>query len=266
VVAHGGPDFDQQYLLPDLDRLARSSRLVYYDQRGRGRSYSGETADDITVAGEIADLDDVRRSVGAERVTMLGHSWGCVVAMEYAVTHPDRISHLVLMNTAPATPADAAFTRQHVASLRSADQAAAMKALAADQRYLAGDVAADLAYHRIHFAAALQRRELLDELLARLRRGATAEGIIAARAIEHGLYAQTWLRDDYDLLDRLTELRVPTLLLHGDHDLIPVECAQHIAEAIPGARLDVLGACGHFAFLDQPDLTFDGIENFVASA
>ena len=60
VVLHGGPDFDHEYLLPDMDRLADSFRLVYYDQRGRGRSFSGRPADEVDLAGEIDDLDAIR--------------------------------------------------------------------------------------------------------------------------------------------------------------------------------------------------------------
>jgi proline iminopeptidase len=62
VVLHGGPDFDHEYLLPDMDRLADSFRLVYYDQRGRGRSFSGRPADEVDLAGEIDDLDAIRAS------------------------------------------------------------------------------------------------------------------------------------------------------------------------------------------------------------
>ena len=57
----------------------------------------------------------------------------------------------------------------------------------------------------------------------------------------------------YNLLPALTRLRIPTLILHGDYDFVPVACAAHIAEAIPGARLVVLRDCGHFSYLERPD-------------
>jgi proline iminopeptidase len=69
-VLHGGPDFDHSYLLPDLDRLSDSFRLIYYDQRGRGRSADGVRAEDVTLASDIADLDraaSCRRSVACWR-------------------------------------------------------------------------------------------------------------------------------------------------------------------------------------------------------
>src|SRR5262245_3558437 len=60
IVLHGGPDFDHRYLVPDMDRLSDSYRLVYYDQRGRGKSAAGVQPEDVTLASEITDLDNVR--------------------------------------------------------------------------------------------------------------------------------------------------------------------------------------------------------------
>jgi proline iminopeptidase len=62
IVLHGGPDFDHSYLVPDMDRLADSFRLIYYDQRGRGRSGDGVRPEDVTLESEIGDLDTVRRA------------------------------------------------------------------------------------------------------------------------------------------------------------------------------------------------------------
>src|SRR5262249_59985042 len=118
--------------------------------------------------------------------------------------------------------------------------------------------------HGSHFAAALRRRELLEDLIGRLRRAFTAEGIVAATAIEQRLYDQTWNADDYDLLARLPQLPIPALLIHGDADFIPLELAHHIAAAIPSARLDVQRDCGHFAYLDQPGRTHCAIAEFLA--
>ncbi len=86
--------------------------------------------------------------------------------------------------------------------------------------------------------------------------------ILEARAIEQRLYDQTWLSDAYDLLPQLTGLNVPTLVLHGDLDFIPLESATRIARAIPAARLVVLPTCGHFSFLECPDQVRQAINAF----
>ena len=61
-------------------------------------------------------------------------------------------------------------------------------------------------------------------------------------------------REDFDLFPQLERLRVPSLVIHGDHDLIPLELARHIATAIPDARLEIVAECGHFAYLEQPEV------------
>ena len=77
------------------------------------------------------------------------------------------------------------------------------------------------------------------------------------------LSEQTWLGESYDLLLKLRNLRIPTLVLHGDQDFIPLAVAQHIADAIPGARLEVLPDCGHFSFLEQPEAFHAAVADFL---
>ena len=131
VVLHGGPDFDHCYFLPELDRLADSFHLVYYDQRGRGRSTAGVRPEDVTLRSELEDLDRVRSRFGLESVAVLGHSWGGVMAMEYAIRRPDRVSQLLLLNTGPASAGDWRRLRESFAERRPAADRAAMEAIAA---------------------------------------------------------------------------------------------------------------------------------------
>lgn len=263
VVLHGGPDFDHEYLLPDLDRLAGSFHLVYYDQRGRGRSFSGQPPASVTIETEIEDVDRVREWTGHASVALLGHSWGGLLAVEFAIRHPDRVSHLILMNTAPVSHADLLVLRRELVARRSPEQAAQMSALASDPAYQAGNIAADLEYYRIHYAAGLRRPELLDAVIRRLRIGFTSEGVVAARGIEDALSAETWSMEGYDLIPQLRRMPVPTLVIHGEDDLVPVDIARRITSAIPGARLVVLADCGHFAFLEQPDRVCSAITDFL---
>lgn len=259
VVVHGGPDFDHAYLLPELDRLADAFRLVYYDQRGRGRSAEGVLPADVTIRSEVEDLDAVRSRFGLESVAVLGHSWGGVVAMEYAVRHPDRLSHLILLDTAPASAGDWLLLREELGRRRPAADRAAMEAIAATDAYRQGDLEAEAAYNRIHFRMTLGQPELLEALVARLRSGWTPAGVLLARTIEQRLYDETARSPGWNLLPALRKLDVPTLLLHGEHDFIPVELAARIAEAVPGARFSVLPGCGHFTYLEAPDPVFTEI-------
>jgi proline iminopeptidase len=266
IVLHGGPDFDHSYLVPELDGLADLGRLVYYDQRGRGRSYRGERPDDVTIAREMADLDAVRAWTGSERAVLLGHSWGTLLGLEYAVRHPGRVSHLVLLNPAPASSEDAAMLRAHLDGLRTADERARIAALRADPRFVAGDAAVESEYYAIHFRTAVADPANLPRILGRLRRHFTAEGIVAARAIEQRLLDGTWRVATYDLLPLLAGIDVPTLVVRGHQDFIPQSIARRIAEAIPQSRFLELAGCGHFSSLERPDAVHAAVARLLGGA
>jgi proline iminopeptidase len=253
VVLHGGPDFDHTYLLPEMDRVADAARLVYYDQRGRGRSAHGVAAEDVSLESEIADLDTVRRALGLESVAVLGHSWGGLLTMEYAARHPDRVSHLILMNTAPASEEDSRDSRDWLDAHRPQTDADEMQAIRTSGAYQRGDVDAELQYYRAHFRMAIGDPAQVERVVGRLRTHFTSGTVLLARAIEQRLYDETWRVRGYDPVARVRQRRVPTLVIHGDRDFVPVGVAERIAGQLPLATLLVLRDCGHFAYLERPE-------------
>src|SRR5205807_16480 len=101
VVLHGGPGAHHDYLLPQYDRLAHGRALLFYDQRGGGRS----PARDVPVGWQehVADLEALRKHWAIDRLTLLGYSWGGLLAVLYALEHPDRVGRLALVAPAPLT-------------------------------------------------------------------------------------------------------------------------------------------------------------------
>jgi len=266
IVLHGGPDFDQAYLLPDLDRLADTYRLIYYDQRGRGKSAAGVRPDDVSLTSDLDDLDKVRQHFHLDAVALLGHSWGAVLALEYALRHPSHVSHLVLMNPAPASTADVAVFRKAYLETLGADMDR-QRQIVASAAYKEGDPEAVTARYRIHFKPALARPQDYEKLMAAMHAAFLAQGkdgIVKARAVEDRLMHDTWETDGYDLLPKLRSLRIPTLVMAGDHDFIPVEIAAHIAQTIPNARQVTFKNCGHFAYLECADDVRAALTSFLA--
>jgi proline iminopeptidase len=261
IVLHGGPDFDHSYLLPEMDRLSDSFRLIYYDQRGRGRTADGVQPEDVTLASDIADIEKVRQYFHLDSVVLLGHSWGTVLALEYALRYPQRVSRMILMNPAPASADDYKQLRKEWLEKR-ADDMDRRKAISDSAAYKEGDPDAVTAYYRIHFKPALARPEDYEKIIARLRASFTKEGILKARAIEARLMNDTWSSPNYDLLPKLKSLTIPTLVMTGDHEFIPAATAEHIAHAIPNARMVMLKDCGHFSYLESPVAVREQIETF----
>jgi proline iminopeptidase len=266
IILHGGPDFDHSYFLPDMDRLSDSYRLIYYDQRGRGKSAANVRPEDVTIESEIEDLELLREYFRLESVAVLGHSWGGLLAMEYAIRHPNHVSHLILMNTAPASHDDYILLRQEMPRKRAPADVEKLKARSSDARFQEGDPDTVAEYYRSHFRAALRQPEHLERVIQSLRLSFTKEGILKAREIEERLMSETWLVSEYDLLPKLSQLSIPALVIHADHDLVPVECADHIAQAMPGARFVVLRDCGHFSYLESPDQVRQELADFFHSA
>jgi proline iminopeptidase len=265
IVLHGGPDFDHSYLLPDLDRLKDGFRLIYYDQRGRGKSAENVRPEDVRLTSDIEDLNRVREHFQLDAAVLLGHSWGAVLALEYALRYPTRVSRLILMNPAPASASDLALMRKfYLVKLGAAMDA--RREIVASAAYQAGDPAAVAARYRIHFKPALKRTEDYEKLMATMQAGFISqerEGILKARAVEDQLMRDTWQAPGYDLTPRLGSLRIPTLVIAGDHDFIPVEVAEHIARALPNAELVTIKDCGHFAFLECAREVRSALDGFV---
>jgi len=264
IVLHGGPDFDTSYLLPDLDRLADGYRLLYYDQRGRGRSADGVRPEDVTMASDVDDLDKVRQHFQWQSTALLGHSWGTVLALEYALSHSEHVSHLILMNPAPASTSDLRAFRKSYLERLGADMDR-QRAISASAGYQAGDPEAVATRYSLHFKFALARPEDYERLMATMKAAFVRQGkdgIVKARAVEDHLMRDTWQAASYDLLPRLRTLRIPTLVIAGDRDFIPVEIAAHIAAAIPGARLVTLENCGHFSYLECPTDVRTAVDHF----
>jgi len=266
IVLHGGPDFDTAYLLPELDLLTDAYRLIYYDQRGRGKSAEGVRAEEVTLASDLADLDAIRTRYQVDAPVLLGHSWGTVLALEYALRNPSRVSRLILMNPAPVSGSQLAVLRtSYVGQLGS--EMERQREIMASAAYKEGEPETVAARYRIHFKHGLRRAADYDKLMARMSaqfRAQGTNGILKAWAIESRLYRDTWDMADYDLLPKLRSLRTPTLVIVGEHDFIPTEIAAQIASALPRATLVTIKDCGHFAYLECGAEVRKAIDNFFS--
>jgi proline iminopeptidase len=155
--------------------------------------------------------------------------------------------------------------RQHLLDVRPAEDVERMRSLASSARYQAGAIQVEAEYYRIHYRAALRRPEHVELIVGRLRKHVTEASVLTARAIEERLYDQTWNTDGYDLIPKLAALEIPTLVLHGEDDFVPVALAARIAEAMPRGRLVVLEDCGHFAYLERPEAFYDHVAALFAA-
>lgn len=237
VVLHGGPGAHHDYLLPGFDALAGGRELVYYDQRGGGRS---PVARDVPVGWieQVGDLEALRVHWGFDRLTLAGYSWGGLLALLYALEHPGRVERLALVSPAPAwRGAREQFER--VFTRRNADPA-----LQEERRRLRESGL------RERDPVAFQQRIFELSVAPYFFDPARATELTPFRVTGRTQQDVWQSLGDYDLRPRLPALRgVPSLVVHGEEDPIPIGAAQLAAELI-GAEFHPLVRCGHVPYVE----------------
>lgn len=262
IVIHGGPSFDHTYLLPDMDRLSDSYRLIYYDQRGRGKSTGNLQA--ISIRTEIQDLEELRKYLQLDSIALLGHSWGGYLAQEYAIRHPDRVSHLILMNTAFVSHEQYLLFQQELLK-RKATVADEWDRLESSAAYKDGDPQTVGDFYHVYFSTTIRRPQHLERVIENLRLSFTRDGILRADKISDTLFNETAESTAFNLIPQLKQLPIPTLIIRGEYDFVPMVVITEIAEATPAARLVLLRDSGHFSYVESPDEVRQAISAFFST-
>lgn len=252
IVLHGGPGAHHDYLLPGFDLLAEGRTLVYYDQRGGGQSPVGR---DVPVGWRehVADLDALRELWGLERLTILGYSWGGLLAMLYAVTHPDRIERLALVSPAPAwKEAREEFERRFAERNLAPDLQARRRALRESGL-------------RERDPAAYQR-QLFDLSVVPYFADPSRVGEMTPFRVTGRTQQEVWSSlGEYDLRPALAKLTIPAVVLHGEDDPIPIDSARATADAL-GADFHPLPHCGHVPHVEAADALVRILDPFLPAA
>jgi proline iminopeptidase len=247
LIAHSGGPGTGAAFLGDLAGLDEVATIVWLDPRGTGDSTEPADPAAYSLTHYAKDVDALREFLGLEEVRLLGFSHGGMVAMRYAADYPGKLSHLVLLDTAPALDAEA-LTRvaanmdrrngqpwyEEVRREIDADEAAG-----SDDEALAGLLRImPMYFHRWD--------EVAERFVANLKE---------AGAMLHARATASWNTEQpsMDLRSELGRIDAPTLVVVGDDDFIcDVTSAHEMADGIKGSRLAVISDAGHFPWVEQP--------------
>jgi len=103
IFLHGGPGLSHNYLLPYFDELAANYQLIFYDQRGSGKSAFPKDTTSINIATFVEDIEGIRKYFDKDKIILAGHSWGSLLALHYGQKYPDNLTQLILISPAPTT-------------------------------------------------------------------------------------------------------------------------------------------------------------------
>lgn len=255
LVLHGGPGAHLEYLLPQMLRLADRRDVLFYDQRGGGRSRLDDPAP-ITWQTHVQDLAGVVSEFQLEPLTLVGYSWGGLLAMLYAIEAragrvPVLPRRLVLIDPAPI---DSRFRQEFEREFQrrqSGPEVTAMREELARSGLRERDPAA---YRQRQFELSVAG------YFADPRRAVDLTPFRVVGRVQQSVWESL---AGYDLAPQLESLDVPTLIVHGWNDPIPVDSSLAAARILR-ARCVVLEASGHVPYVEQPDTLFGAIEQFLS--
>jgi proline iminopeptidase len=267
LVLHGGPGASHDYLLPQMLELARDYRLIFYDQRGGGRSRA-EDRTPVTWQTHVEDLAALVRELSLEPLTLVGYSWGGLLALLYSITAAGGFrdqgvafssamdgapppARMVLICPAPATGELRAQFSEELARRQRAPWIREERAAIAASRLRERDPAAYA--KRIfelgvagYFADPARARELTPFRIV----GRVQQSVWESLA-------------GYDLTQQLPLIQAPTRVLHGAHDAIPLASSELIASALPHGELVVLDESAHVPYVEGQAAFFAAVREFL---
>ena len=266
LVLHGGPGASHDYLLPQLLALASDYRLIFYDQRGGGRS-KGDDRSPITWQTHVADLAALVRELSLEPLTLVGYSWGGLLALLYAIAAAGGFrderrlpsatgsapapARMVLICPAPATAAFRAQFSEELARRQRAPWIADERAAIATSGLRERDPAA--------YAKRIFELGVAGYFADPARARALTPFRVVAR-VQQSVWESL---AGYDITDKLALVEAPTLVLHGAHDAIPLGSSEVIASALPNGELVVLDESAHVPYVEGQDAFFAAVRDFL---
>jgi len=257
VVIPGGPRFGFAHLRPALDVLANGCEVIYVDERGSGSSPAGDPAS-ISTAGTLSDLDAFLDGLELEQVALAGHSLAAHMVALYAATRSERVRALVLLNPAPPfAPELREQFMKEMASRRTSADADEIQRIETSSEYEAGDVPAVERYYQVFYVPFFNERQVALSTQYRLTENRTKNRDTAQR-----IFADF---GEHALPMRLGSISCPTLVIHGEHDPVPVASSAAIADAIPQGQLVVIPGSSHYGFLESPETVAAAVEPFLVA-
>ena len=253
---HGGPGGAHDYLEP-LEALARTGRrAVFYDQIGCGRSEGPADPDFYTVELFVDELGAVREAIGLDRIHLFGSSWGGMLAMEYALTHPDGLASLILASSPASIPQWVEETAKLRALLPPDVQDTLQRHEAAGTTESPEYESATTEFYRRHLCQTYPWPDCVQRTF-------DAIGVVYRTMNGPSEFHVTGTLRDWDIVHRLAEIDIATLVVTGEHDEATPAINQTLSQGISGAESVILPDASHMAHVEHPAAYVALLDDFM---
>jgi proline iminopeptidase len=254
LLLHGGPGADHCYMLPQMLHLGERYDLLFYDQRGGGRSKSDARVP-VTWQTHVEDLGAVVMEFGLEPLSVVGYSWGAMLALLYTIEqrkNPHLVppARLALISPAPLT---SEYRRQFEAEFVRRQQQPEIEKMRAElaQSGL-----------RERDPAAYRQRAFELGVAGYFADPRNARDLTPFRVVGRVQQSVWESLGKFDLTGDLEGIRLPSIIIHGRDDPIPLASSVEASRAL-GTKLVVLDDCGHVPYVEQPQRLFAALDSFL---
>ena len=248
---NGGLHFGHDVLWPALAPLAKNRQLVFFDQRGRGKSQQPPGARASRIEHDATDVPAIRQSLAIERWNVLGHSWGGGIAMLSSAHDQPAVHKLVLVDA--VGPTSDWLSRLHSAALArlTSEKLEALSRLDPAALHV-DDVDVHATYTSALYPAWFADREF-GAIFSSPRASSPAGAAVASRL----------RREGYDWRETIARIGTPTLIVHGEQDLLDATVPESIHALIPNSEVAMIAHAGHMPFWEAPEEFFERVERFL---
>ena len=267
IAIHGGPGVDLESIYGDFLSLAERHTVIFYDQRGAGRSTLPRDSATLNATQQVKDLDAVRNHFHLQHVTLIAHSYGPLLAATYAIAHPAVVTRMVFFGPVPPRRGD--FWQRFGKSMQiKLDSVQQRKLSDANRRLNDATSSPDAQRQACRDFWAIGVRPRLaepDRVPSVIRADLCASDI---DGIRYGLArtnpAVMASYGDWDIRAALKNVPAPTLVIHGEEESIPMDLVEEWTTALPHATLLKIPRAAHFTYAERPELVWPAVERFLA--
>lgn len=257
ILVHGGPGFSSYYLKP-LEALGNDRPVIRYDQLGGGKSGPMTDTSLFTIAHFVRELDSLRASLGYDKVHILGHSWGTILAYEYYKAHPEHVASIVFGSACLDIPAYEKRAKSLVATLSDSAQKA-IKLAESTKKYDAPSYQNAIGEF---YGKYLWRHPMEADLDSTMK---TANEGIYNYMQGPSEFTITGTLKPYNVTGELHAIKVPTLFTVGEFDEVGPELVKGFANKTPGAKYALIPGSAHLTTWDNTPEMLKVVREFLAS-
>ncbi|MBI2281827.1 MAG: proline iminopeptidase-family hydrolase [Bacteroidetes bacterium] len=258
VVLHGGPGLFHNYLVANFEKLAEKYQIIFYDQRGCGKTDFPKDTATITIQNFVEDLEAIRTHLKIEKMNLAGHSWGAILAINYAKQFPNNLNKLILISPAPANTEYFDQMFKNMQNKRKDDDIKEMVKIMSSKDFDDRKPEAVIAAIKIGDKVNLADQTKIDELYKSMIFTATSANnmLLVNSIMEKNFF-------DYNITENMNLITCPTLIILGDLDNVPFASSQLLQDNLQNARLEVLQHAAHYPFFEAQKEFNYAFDNFL---